>query len=121
MPAADIASRSTTFSGSSHHSTDPFGGTMSDFTISRIDDMEAVVFGSCKRARAQLGVESFGMQVIDMPPNADQYPSHDHIDDGQEEVFVVLRGSGDIQIDGERHRLDSESMIRVGPEPTRKI
>jgi hypothetical protein len=94
---------------------------MPDFAISRIDDMEAVVFGSFKRARAQLGVESFGMQVIDMPPNAEQYPEHDHTHDGQEEVFVVLRGSGEIEIDGERHTIDPETMIRVGPEPKRKV
>jgi Cupin domain len=94
---------------------------MSDFAISRIDDMEAVVFGSFKRARAQLGVESFGMQVIDMPPHAEQYPEHDHAGDGQEEVFLVLRGSGEIEIDGQRHNMDPETMIRVGPEPKRKI
>jgi hypothetical protein len=94
---------------------------MSDYTISPIDGMEAVVFGSFKRARAQLGVESFGMQVIDLPPNAELYPEHDHAESGQEEVFVVLRGSGDIEIDGERHSLDPETMIRVGPEPKRKI
>ena len=94
---------------------------MSDFTISPIDGMEAVVFGSFKRARAALGVESFGMQVIDLPPNANQYPKHDHSESGQEEVFVVLRGSGEIEIDGERHAMDPDRMVRVGPEPKRKI
>lgn len=94
---------------------------MPDFTITPIDDMEAVVFGSFKRARASLGVESFGMQVIDLPPNATQYPNHDHVESGQEEVFVVLRGSGEIEVDGERLALDPDTMIRVGPEPKRKI
>ncbi len=94
---------------------------MPDFTISAIDDMEAVVFGSFKRARAVLGVESFGMQVIDLPPNAEQYPEHDHADSVQEEVFVVLRGSGEIEVDGERLALDPDTMIRVGPQPKRKI
>jgi mannose-6-phosphate isomerase-like protein (cupin superfamily) len=94
---------------------------MSDFTVTRIDDMEAVVFGSFKRARASLGVESFGMQVIDLPPNATQYPEHDHAESRQEEVFIALRGSGEIEIDGERHPLDSDTMIRVGPEPKRKV
>ncbi len=94
---------------------------MSDITISPIDDMEAVVFGSFKRARAQLGVESFGMQVIDLPPNADQYPEHDHSDSGQEEVFVVLRGSGEMEVDGKRHAMHPDMMIRVGPQPRRKI
>ncbi len=94
---------------------------MPDFTISKIDDMEAVVFGSFKRARAQLGVSSFGMQVIDMPPNATQYPEHDHGHDSQEEVFAVLRGAGEIEIDGQRHPIDSETMVRVGPDARRKV
>jgi hypothetical protein len=94
---------------------------MSDFTVSPIDSMEGVIFGTFKRARAQLGVESFGMQVLDLPPNASQYPEHDHADSGQEEVFVVLRGDGEIEIDGERHTLDADTMVRVGPQPKRKI
>jgi uncharacterized cupin superfamily protein len=47
-----------------------------------------------KLAAAELGVESFGMQVLDLPPDFREYPEHDHADDGQEEVYVVLRGSG---------------------------
>ena len=47
---------------------------MSDYTKMKIDDMEAIYYGGFKRARAALGVESFGMQVIDMPPNADAHP-----------------------------------------------
>jgi mannose-6-phosphate isomerase-like protein (cupin superfamily) len=94
---------------------------MSDFSIKRIDDMEAVVFGSFKRARAELGLEAFGMQVIDIPPGADQYPEHDHAADDQEEVFVVLRGGGEIELDGERHRVDPDAIVRVGPAIKRKI
>jgi mannose-6-phosphate isomerase-like protein (cupin superfamily) len=94
---------------------------MSDYTVKRIDDMEAVVFGSFKRARAELGVESWGMQVLDMPPNATQYPEHDHAESGQEEVFVVLHGAGEIEVDGQREPLDTETMVRVGPGLKRKI
>jgi mannose-6-phosphate isomerase-like protein (cupin superfamily) len=95
--------------------------TMSDFTLAASDDMEAVFFGSRKRVRAPLGVESFGMQVIDLPLGATQYPRHDHAHDSQEEVFLVLWGSGEIEIDGERHPLTPEVMVRVGLESKRKI
>ena len=94
---------------------------MPDFTLSAIDDMEAVVFGSFKRARATLGVESFGMQVIDLPPGATQYPEHDHAHDGQEEVFIALLGEGEIEIEGDRHVLNPDTMVRVGPAPKRKV
>jgi quercetin dioxygenase-like cupin family protein len=94
---------------------------MAGYTVCKIDDMEAVFGGAFKRARAELGVESFGMQVIDMPPNADQYPEHDHEQDGQEEVYVTLSGSGELEIEGERHPLNADTMIRVGPGVTRKV
>ena len=94
---------------------------MANYTIKRIDEMEAVFFGAFKRARAELGVEAFGFNVIDFPPNADQYPEHDHGDDGQEEVYIPLRGSGEIEIEGEPHPMDPETMIRVGPGVTRKV
>jgi mannose-6-phosphate isomerase-like protein (cupin superfamily) len=94
---------------------------VADFTIKRIDDMEAVFAGAFKRARAELGIEAFGMQVIDMPPNVDQYPEHDHGEDGQEEVYLPLRGAGEIEIEGERHPLEVDTMVRVGPGVTRKI
>ncbi len=89
--------------------------------IKRIDDMEAIALGTFKRARAELGVSSFGIQVIDMPPNADQYPAHDHAEDGQEEVYLALRGTGEIEIDGERHPLDPTTMVRVSSGTKRKV
>jgi mannose-6-phosphate isomerase-like protein (cupin superfamily) len=94
---------------------------MAGFTLKRIDDMEAVFAGAFKRARAELGVSSFGIQVIDMPPNADRYPEHTHAEDGQEEVYLPLRGSGEIEIGAERHRLDPDTMVRVGPGTRRKL
>jgi mannose-6-phosphate isomerase-like protein (cupin superfamily) len=94
---------------------------MAGYTIKRVDDMEAVFGGAFKRARAELGVESFGLQVLDFPPNATQHPEHDHSSDGQEEVYIALSGSGEIVIEGERHRLDPETFVRVGPGVKRKI
>jgi hypothetical protein len=94
---------------------------MADCDVKRIDDMEAAFLGSFKRARAELGVESFGMQVIDLPPSFDRYPEHDHSHDDQEEVFVALRGTGELEVDGERFPLDDDHIARVGPAAVRKV
>jgi mannose-6-phosphate isomerase-like protein (cupin superfamily) len=94
---------------------------MSTYAVKRIDEMEAVFQGAFKRARAELGVESFGMQIIDMPPNFENYPEHDHAQDGQEEVYVTLSGGGELEIEGERFPLDSDHVARVGPGVTRKV
>ena len=94
---------------------------MGDYTVKRLDEMEAIFGGSFRRAGATLGIESFGMQIFDMPAGADQYPEHDHSHDGQEEVYVVLRGSGEVELDGERLPVDTERIIRVGAGTKRKL
>lgn len=94
---------------------------MGEYTIKHLDDMEAMYYGSFRRAGAALGVQSFGLQIFDMPPGTDQYPEHDHEHDGQEEVYVVLRGSGEFDIEGERVAVDSERVIRVPAGTKRKL
>jgi len=93
----------------------------SEYAVKSIDEMEAVFLGAFKRVRAELGVESFGMQIIDLPPSYENYPEHDHAEDGQEEVFLALRGSGEIEIAGERFPLDGNQVARVAAGTMRKI
>ncbi len=94
---------------------------MADFTVKRIDDMEAAFGGAFVKARAELGVSSFGIQVIRLPPDATEYPEHDHSEDGQEEVYLALSGSGWLEIDGERVDLADDVLVRVGPAARRKL
>jgi len=94
---------------------------MADYTAKHIKDMEAAFGGGFVRARAELGVTSFGMQVIRMPPEYADYPEHDHAGDGQEEVYLPLQGSGWMDIEGERVDLDGDTFVRVGAGAKRKI
>lgn len=94
---------------------------MSGYTVKGIGEMEGAFGGGMRRARAELGVSAFGMQIEEFPPNFDQYPDHSHSEDGQEEVYVVLRGTAEIEIEGERIALDPETMVRVGPGVGRRI
>jgi uncharacterized cupin superfamily protein len=94
---------------------------MPDYTVKRIDEMEGAFGGGLKKARAELGVKAFGMQVVDMPPNYADYPEHDHAEQAQEEVFAVLRGSGEIDVEGERTKLTPDVLVRVGAAAKRKI
>jgi mannose-6-phosphate isomerase-like protein (cupin superfamily) len=94
---------------------------MADYTAKRIDDMEAAFGGGFVKVRAELGVSSFGIQIIQLPANSVDYPQHDHVEDAQEEVFLALKGSGWIEIDGERVDLEEDTLVRVGPAAKRKI
>ena len=92
-----------------------------DYAVKKIDDMEAAFGGGFRKARAELGATAFGIQVLDFPPNADAHPEHDHAEDGQEEVYLVLDGTAEILIDGESVELTPARMVRVASGTKRKI
>ena len=92
---------------------------MTSYTVKQIDELSAIHGGIVKLAAAELGVESFGMQVLDFPARFDHYPEHDHSADGQEEVYVVLAGSGEFEIDGERVAVDGGRVVRIAPSARR--
>jgi mannose-6-phosphate isomerase-like protein (cupin superfamily) len=95
---------------------------MPNYTAKRFDEMEPILGGVFLRTRASLGVTSFGMQVINLPPNLGEgYPNHNHAESGQEEVYLVLKGAADFDIEGEQVHLEPEMALRVGADTKRKI
>ena len=94
---------------------------MADVTVKTLDDFDGAFGGAMKLVRHGLGVQSFGLQVIDFPPNANQYPEHDHAHDSQEEVYFVIDGVATLQAGGEEHELRPGTFARVGPSEKRKL
>src|ERR1700749_3149782 len=92
------------------------------WTVSRIDEMERAFGGALVRVRAELGVSAFGLQVAELPPDSgDIAPEHDHGHDGQEEVYLLLDGSGEVVLDGTPISLDRETFVRIGPHVRRRL
>jgi uncharacterized cupin superfamily protein len=94
---------------------------MADVTVKRTEDFEPTFGGGMLKARAGLGVTSFGMQILRFPANLDSYPEHDHAHDGQEEVYSVLEGSATLIAGGDEHALAPGVFARVGPTEKRKL
>lgn len=98
---------------------------MPDVTFREIDDMDAIGGGVARRARAELGVTAWGMQVLTLPANWDGYPEHDHgtdaFDPNQEEVYIPLAGSAKLVADDAEYLLRPGTMVRVGPAQRRRI
>ena len=94
---------------------------MPDLTVKRLEDFEAVFGGGFLRARAGLGVSSFGLAVMNLPPDFSGYPEHHQMHDGQEEVYTLLNGSATLVVGGEEHALEPGVFARVGPGEIRKI
>ena len=47
---------------------------MADVTVKRVEDFEAIFGGGFRRVRAGLGVSSFGLAVMDLPPRLRRLP-----------------------------------------------
>jgi mannose-6-phosphate isomerase-like protein (cupin superfamily) len=94
---------------------------MEPFMLKRIDDLAAIGRGAVKLAGDDLGVESFGLQVLDLPPGFADYPEHDHAHDGQEEVYVVIDGTAELTIDGTRVEVAAGTIVRVAAAARRKL
>ena len=69
----------------------------------------------------ELGVTAWGMNALAIEAGCTGHPEHDHVKDGQEEVYVVLKGSGTLDASGEKTELQQGSIVRVGPTTKRKI
>jgi len=91
---------------------------MSAFTIVHRDEIERS--GSWSLCRRALGVSSFGIAVVDIPPG-ESIPEHDEVDRDQEEVFVFLDGDAVMVIDGEEHDAPPGTFVRLDPEPKRTV
>jgi mannose-6-phosphate isomerase-like protein (cupin superfamily) len=94
---------------------------MADVTVKKLEEFEAVFGGGMRRVRAGLGVTSFGIQVMELPPEFTMYPDHDHTHDEQEEVYLALGGRAILQVGEERFDLEPGVFARVGPGQRRKL
>jgi hypothetical protein len=88
----------------------------------RYDEMPGLWDGFARLVRPALGISSFGVNVMNLPPDYET-KAHDENATGQEELYVALAGSGAIVIgeDEERLDLDPERAVRVGPETRRTL
>ncbi|CAN5552265.1 hypothetical protein BH10ACT11_BH10ACT11_10050 [soil metagenome] len=94
---------------------------MDGYEVKAIDEMATIHGDAVKLVGAELGVESFGMQIFDFPAGFPHYPEHDHAGDGQEEVYVILTGSAQFEVSGESVSLDPGRMLRVSAGTKRKM
>jgi len=74
---------------------------MADVTVKRVEDFEAIFGGGFRRVRAGLGVTSFGLALMDLPPDFTVYPDHDQAHDDQEEVYTALSGRATLRVGGQ--------------------
>jgi mannose-6-phosphate isomerase-like protein (cupin superfamily) len=73
--------------------------------------------GAVRFVRRALGVEAFGINWFELPPGA-VGQEHNEAESGQEEVNVVVSGSGVWRVDGDEVPVRVGSFVRFDPETT---
>ena len=71
-----------------------------------------------QRLRRELGVESFGINLIVLQPRE---RGRIHAHERQEEVYLVLAGNLTLLIEAEPHELGEGELIRVAPALRRQL
>lgn len=100
---------------------------MNDLTIKQLEAIEAYAGPHAipgirfRPVRAALGVAAWGMNVIEIDAGCTGYPEHDHVADGQEEVYFVVRGSAALVAHGAETPLPTGAFVRVPPAVRRKL
>ena len=74
--------------------------------------------GAVRKLRRALGARAVGINYFELPANVEGR-EHDHAEGNQEEVYVVLEGSGVMRVDGEEVELKPGRFLRVDPATTR--
>jgi uncharacterized cupin superfamily protein len=86
-----------------------------------IDDLPEKWGGFARLVRQGLGIEGFGANVMNLPPDYET-KSHDESGSGQEELYVALSGSGAVVLaDGTRLALDADHVAAIGPGTARVL
>jgi mannose-6-phosphate isomerase-like protein (cupin superfamily) len=97
--------------------SEPFSFHAEPYRVVDLDDVEPAM-GVFRKMRIALGVTGFGVNHLPLPPGAPGR-EHDEAASGQEEVYVVLTGSGVLRVDGEDVPLRPGRWVRVTPSATR--
>ncbi len=90
------------------------------YSIVHVQDIEGSGPGGAVHfVRRELGVEAFGVNWFEIPPNAEGF-EHDETETQQEEVNVIVAGSGIYRIEGEDVPVSVGSFLRFDPGTTRQ-
>jgi mannose-6-phosphate isomerase-like protein (cupin superfamily) len=90
-----------------------------NYSVVNVDELEpGGRTGAVKFVRRELGLEAFGLNWFDLQPGTVGH-EHDEVESQQEEVNIVVGGSGVWRVDGEEVPVRAGTILRFDPEATR--
>lgn len=98
---------------------------MSDgWKIEHIDDvppMKDTFSKGWKSVRWHMGIESFGVNAVTKPKGEWLTPVHDEKAGNQDELFMVIEGIAEFDLDGRKVKAPKGTLISVKPDVKRGV
>jgi quercetin dioxygenase-like cupin family protein len=89
------------------------------FSLVHVEEIEGSGPGGAVHfVRRELGVQAFGINWFEIPPGMEGR-EHDETESQQEEVNVIIRGSGIYRVEGEEIPVREGTFLRFDPGTTR--
>jgi uncharacterized cupin superfamily protein len=67
-----------------------------------------------------LGIRAFGLYQVELPPGG-QTVRHDHTDDGAEDVYAVVHGTGTVVVDAQEVPVRAGQFVAVTSDSARQV
>jgi tetratricopeptide (TPR) repeat protein len=95
---------------------------VSSYAVARLDQIDELSDGRCpwRPVRHHFGITAFGINAWTAGEAGDRIINeHDETDDGNEELYLVLRGRAVFELDAERMDAPAGTLVFVQPEVKR--
>jgi tetratricopeptide (TPR) repeat protein len=96
----------------------PAGGSVAEYEIAHLDEIDEITDGRepWRPIRHHFGITSFGINAWTGREAGDRIINeHDEADDGNEELYAVIRGRATFELDGERLDATAGTLVYVRP------
>jgi hypothetical protein len=96
----------------------PEGGSVAEYEIAHLDEIDEITDGRepWRPIRHHFGITSFGINAWTGREAGDRIINeHDEADDGNEELYAVIRGRATFELDGERLDATAGTLVYVRP------
>ena len=117
--ARDPPFRGASFPAGPAYLSTPVECVRVSYTVVNYEDVDAVADGM-HFLRDPLECSNLGLTVVECDPGWTG-KEHDHGEQGQEEVYVLVDGEATVAVDGESVELTSGDALRVSPDSRRQI
>ena len=94
--------------------------TTTGYSGRSIGELPTLWDGFAKLVRAGLEITAFGANIMDLPSDYST-AAHDESESQQQELYVALRGSGSVDVEGASLPLDADHLVRVDAGTSRVL